>query len=344
MKEFVVSAPREMRLREYEETPLQPNQARVRTLISGIKQGTELNLYRGTTPFAQQQFDLEWRAFVPRPEDAAPFFPVQLGSWGVGEVIEVGANVTRFKVGDLVHGDMIHRPTNVQIEQRLLPLPAHMPMEAALFTDPAIFALTAVQDAQVKVGDNVAVFGMGVLGLIAIQMARLQGAENVFAVDSIPMRMALAKQFGADEVFDATQCAPAMEIKARTGKKGVDAAIEISGAYAALQAAIKCVHQGGIVAAAGYYKSGQSGLELGAEWHHNRPTLVSSMPVWGNQHRAAPMWDLWRVRETAARLIQRGRVQVLQMVTHRFKYADAPQAYELLDKHADEAIKVVLEY
>ncbi|HQV68788.1 MAG TPA: zinc-binding dehydrogenase [Thermoflexales bacterium] len=343
MQEFVVSAPRTIEYRAHEMPPLKPNEVRVRTLLSGIKQGTDLNVYRGTTPFLTQDFDLEWRMFLPRA-DAQPFYPIALGSWGVGQVMEVGRDVTRVQVGQRVHGSMLHKPTNARAESDVFPLADGVAPEAMLFTDPALFALCAAHDAQIKTGDCVAVFGMGALGLIAIQIARLQGAEKVFAVDTIPMRMALAKEFGADAVFDARADDVPLELRKLTGKKGVDSAIEFSGAYAGLNAAIKSVRQGGIVAAAGYYKTGQTGLELGAEWHHNRPTLVSSMPAWGNSLRAHPMWDLQRLRETAARLIEHGKLNVLPMITHRFAYADAPQAYELLDKRADEAVKVILEY
>lgn len=343
MQEFVVSAPYQISFREEEMPALKPNEVRVRTALSGIKQGTDLNVYRGTTPFLTQDFDLEWRMFLPRAQ-AAPFYPISLGSWGVGQVMEVGRDVTRAQVGQRVHGSMLHKPTNTRAETDVFPLREDVTPEAMLFTDPALFALCAAHDAQIKTGDSVAVFGLGVLGLIAVQMARLQGAENVFAVDAIPMRMALAKQFGADVVLNARADDVALELRKLTGKKGVDAAIEFSGAYAGLNAAIKSVRQGGVVAAAGYYKSGQTGLELGAEWHHNRPTLVSSMPVWGNALRAHPMWNLQRLRETAARLIERNALSVLPMITHRFAYADATRAYELLDNHPDEAVKVVLEY
>lgn len=339
---LVVTSPLHIGFADFDEAPLGPREVRVRTRLSGIKQGTDLNLYRGTTPFADNAFDPEWRAFLPR--SAGNLYPAALGSWGVGEVIEVGAEVTRFRAGDLAHGSMLHRTTNTRPESDLFPLPAGVPPEAMLFTDPALFALCAAHDAQIKVGDRVAVFGLGVLGLIALQIARLQGAELVIAVDAIPLRLALAKQLGADLALDAAAGDVALDIKAATGKRGVDTAIEISGSYAALHAAIRAVHQGGIVAAAGYYKSGQRGLELGAEWHHNRPTLVSSMPVWGNPLRCHPMWDLQRLRETAARLIAARRIEVTPMITHRFAFADAATAYDMLDRRPAEAVKVILEY
>ena len=300
-------------------------------------------LYTGATPFRESDFDRAWRAFVPR-DPAQPFYPVSLGSWAVGEVIELGPGGARFELGDLVHGSMLHQPTNVMGESDLFGLAPNLPAGGALFTDPALFALAAVHDAQVKVGDRVAVFGCGVLGLLAAQIARLQGAVQVICVDVIEPRLALARAMGADQTLNPRDCDAGLEIKRWTGRGGVDAVIEFSGAYSGLQAALRAVHQGGIVACAGYYKTGQTGLELGAEWHHNRPQMVSSMPVWGNSLRCHPMWTLQRLRETALNLLERGRLNWQPMVTHRFAYADAAAAYALLDTRPAEAMKIILDY
>ncbi len=339
--EYVISAPRTLTYRSYNEPALKPDEVRVKTVISGIKQGTELALYSGGTPFREASFDLEQRVFMPRAE-AAPFYPVALGSWVVGEVIEIGAAVTGFKPGDRVHGSMLHKPTNVKPARELFAL-GDLQAETALFTDPAFFALAAVHDAGIKLGDSIAVFGCGILGLLAQQLARLQGALTVIAVDAMEQRLTLAQTLGATHTLNARNLDVGLEIK-RLIPKGVDAVVEFSGSYAGLQAAIRSIHQGGTVACAGYYRPGQSGLELGAEWHHNRPQLVSSMPVWGNPLRCAPMWDLQRLRITAIALLGAGRLQVAPLITHHFAYADAAEAYALLERAPESTMKIVLTY
>jgi threonine dehydrogenase-like Zn-dependent dehydrogenase len=209
--------------------------------------------------------------------------------------------------------------------------------------DPAIFALQSVHDARIKVGDRVAVFGMGAIGLLAVQIARMNGAERVIAIDPVESRRAMALSLGADAAIDPRSSDPAKAIKDMTGRKGADVAIEISGSVAALQQAIRCVQREGVVVAASYYKD-TGPLELGAEWHHNRVTLLSSMAVWGCTHRCHPLWDLKRIESTAIRLIETGALRTAGLVTHRFRYEDAPAAYELLDKRPADAIKVVLTY
>ncbi len=342
-KEFVLTAPRTLVFRNYAEPALMPNEIRIRTHLSGIKPGTELAAYRGDTPFVEQDFDLTRRAFVPR-SPTQPFYPTQLGCWGVGSVIEIGAAVTQFKLGDVVHAPMLHRPSNVKNVAEVFLLAPELSPEAALFSDPTIFALSAVQDAQIKIGDNVAIFGLGALGLIAVQLAKLQGAAQVFAVDVNAERLELAQRFGADHALNASLVDASQEIRRLTQHKGVDAVIEISGSTLALQSATRSVHQGGLIVAASFYKSGQAALNLGMEWHHNRPTLISSMPAWGNQSRYAPMWDLHRLRRTAVQLLAQSKLQVLPMLSHCFAYVDAAAAYVLLDQSPTPPIKAALVY
>ncbi len=343
MKEFVVTAEKTIEFRDYQEPALKSDEVRVKAIVSGIKHGTELTLYTGQTPFIEKSFDPEYRLFMERTPEGRGFYPINLGSWLTGEVVEVGSDVSDFKVGDRVHGEMAHRPTNVKKAKNLYHLPENMKPETALFTDPTIYALTACHDAEIKVGDNVAVFGLGVLGLMAVQVARLSGAEKVFAVDLFENRLKLAKDFGADEVFNPRECDAALEIKKATNKKGVDVAIEISGSYSALDTAVKSIHVSGLIVAASYYK-GERTLNLGGEWHHNRPTLKSSMPVWGMPHRCYPMWDLARIEKTAIRLLETGRVITDPIISKRYRYEDAIEAYQFIYAHPDQTIKTLLDY
>ena len=341
-REFLVTAPETIRFAEYVEPPLQPDEVRLKSLVSGIKIGTEMALYQGKTPFLNQLFDPDLRIFTPTKQKS--LYPCNLGSWLTGEVIETGSMVKRFKIGDLVHGGLPHRPTNVCKEDNLYLLKAGMEPETALFTDPAIFALQAVHDAQIKVGDNVAVFGLGALGLIALQIARLNGARQIFAVDVLSQRLELAGLFGADECFDASQTDVGLQIKENTKGKGVDVAIEISGAYSALQSAIRSVHPGGRLVTASYFKGKGDLLDLGAEWHHNRLILVSSMPVWGMPHRNYPMWDLKRIEETALHLLETQKLQTAPMIGRRFPYSKANEAYRYLDEDPGGSVKVIFDY
>jgi threonine dehydrogenase-like Zn-dependent dehydrogenase len=208
----------------------------------------------------------------------------------------------------------------------------------------AAIALQAVHDARLKTGDRVAVFGLGTFGLLAVQLAGLSGAGWIAAVDPIAGRRDLASVFGAHCTLDPGGCDAAKEIKLAAGGSGVDVAIEFSGRYEALHEAIRSVRLAGTVVAAGFYVgSAGSDLRLGEEFHHNRLTLVGSMSGWDAPHRELG-WDRRRLRSTALDLLARGRLEVDALVTHRFPFERAADAYELIDRRPDETLRVVLTY
>lgn len=344
--ELLVTAPREIGYGEYEDAQLKGNQVLVETTVSGIKHGTEINLYRGTNPFAEEVFDPVLRVFRPLEpgENVAPFFPHTLGSWAAGVVKQVGPEVRGLKVGDRVHGEWKHRQTAVKAEEAVYRTADAADDKTMVFTDPARFALVSVHDAQIKLGDRVAVFGMGAIGLIAIQMARLNGATEIFAIDTIPARLELAKQLGAAVPLNAAQVDAGLEIKKATGKQGVDVAIEISGAYAGLQHAIRCVQREGRVVTTSYYGDQRGRVDLAREWHHNRINLISSMPVWGNTLRAAPAWNFARIEQTAIRLLTEQKIQVKPLIGTCIPFERAADAYQLVDTAPNANVKVLLTY
>ncbi len=344
--ELIVERPRKVAFREYTDPPLTDDQVLVRTTVSGIKSGTEINLYRGENPFVAEVWDPALRLFRPpeKGEIVKPFFPHGLGSWATGVVAAVGPKVVRLRPGDRVHGDWKHRQTAILPEARLYPVESQEQGEVMLFTDPAKFALAAVHDAEIKLADRVAIFGMGAIGLLAVQMARLDGASQVFAVDPIQGRLELARRLGADVALNPGDCDAALSIKRSTGGKGVDVALEISGVYPALQEAIRCACQGGRVVAASYYGAQQGAVDLSREWHHNRITLRSSMPVWDCPHRNYPAWDHDRTEREAMDLLLSGAVEVRPLIGERVPFAEAARAYTLIDQAPDEKVKILLTY
>jgi threonine dehydrogenase-like Zn-dependent dehydrogenase len=345
--ELLLTAPRTLQVAPYEETPLQAVQIRAHAIVSGISHGTEIALYRGTSPFAGKRFDLGLRVF--EPDAAATVYPMSLGYEWVGSVSEAGDEVRGIDVGAVVHATLPHRETQtITIADDdpgapWLVVPADVDPERASLLQSATIALQAVHDARLKVGDRVAVFGLGTMGLLAVQLARLSGAGWIAAVDPIAERRDLAAAFGAAYTLDPSNGDSGKAIKLATGGAGVDIAIEFAGRYAALQDAMRSVRMAGTVVGAGFYLGPAEDLRLGEEWHHNRLTLVGSMSGWGAPHREAG-WDRRRLRATALELLADGRLNVDAFVTHRVPFERAADAYELIDRRPGEALRVLLTY
>jgi len=345
---FCVTGPRTLEYRQYTLPPLGPRDVRLQAVLSGISHGTELNLYRGTSPFATKQFDRQHRLFVERPDTANA--PQGLGYEMVSRVMEVGAEVDEVAVGDLVHTATNHQPETIinlddfaRADIPLLPLPEGVEPDQGIFAALLGVALAAVHDAQIKVGDRVAVFGLGTIGLLVVQLARLNGALHITAVDPIERRRVMAIRLGADQAIDPTTQDPAVILKVDQCQPP-DVVIEASGTYPALQSALRTAPMAGRVVTLGYYQGGAQPVHLGEEWHHNRLTLVSSMAVWNCPSRFYPQWDRPRISRTALDLLARGLVHVDALITHRFPYDRAPEAYRLIDEHPEDTIKVALTY
>jgi 2-desacetyl-2-hydroxyethyl bacteriochlorophyllide A dehydrogenase len=349
---LVLDGPRQLHLSDQPARPLRPGEIRLRALLSGISHGTELSLYRGTSAFTDKVFDRGLRAFVEPPAGSAAAYPVTLGYEMVGKVTEVAPDVHEVAVGDLVHTGTPHQEETVldlaaslRATYPLVRLPTPERPERALFISLAAVALQAVHDAEMKLGDAVSVHGLGTIGLLTVQMCRLEGIQNVFAVDPDPGRRKLAEGLGASHVLDPTEEPQVgLQIRERNQGHGVDVAIEVSGSDRGLQGALEAAGLGATVVAAGFYQGGAANVRLGEEFHHNRLSLIASIGAWGAPHRKAPLWNRRRVMDTATRLLYTDRVSIDGLLARRFPFGQAPAAYRWIDEHPQAAVKVALTY
>jgi threonine dehydrogenase-like Zn-dependent dehydrogenase len=180
--------------------------------------------------------------------------------------------------------------------------------------DPADFALAAVRDGNIRVGDAVAVFGLGAIGLMAVQVAKLSGAYPVIGVDPLANRREAGVVCGADSVLDPANCDAGLELKKATDRRGVDVAIEYSGAASAMQAALRGVAFGGTVVAGAFPPPYGAGLDFGAEAHLNRPNIVFSRAV-SEPNRDHPRWSEDRIFDMCWRLFEQGMLTGEPVVT-----------------------------
>lgn len=327
-----------------DEPPLEAAQVRVHTLYSGISAGTELTAYRGSNPYLTKHWDEESRVFV----DGDPSFEYPVEGWGyeeVGRVVEVGADVSGVVVGDVVFGTWGHKSSarlaGTYAAERIMP-PGADPI-IGIYAHIGAIALNAILDADIHVGETVAVFGQGVPGQIVAQLARLNGGE-VVTVDAIDSRLELSKRLGAAHTFNATApVSAASRIKALTGGRGADVSIEISGVYAALQEAIKATAYNSRVVCSGFFQGGGTALVLGEEFHHNRIDIRCSQ-ISGVNPALSQRWDELRLQRTVISLAAAGRIDLESLITHRLPVERAAEAFELLDHRAAEAVQVVLTF
>ena len=337
------TAPRTVDVHDYEPEPMTAGQVRVRTLYSGISAGTELTAFRGSNVYLNKRWDQRRRLFT----DGAQTFSYPTSGWGyseVGEIVEVADDIDALAPGDVVYGVWGHRSEAVMPATRLIGrrLPSQADPIVGVFGRVGAIALNAVLAAEPHLTERVAVFGQGVLGLLATRLATLSGA-HVAAVDTLADRLALAERLGAQQVVDAAQPGVAETIKDHAGGAGIDVAIDISGSYRALHEAVRSVAVGGRVVAAGFYQGEGAGLHLGEEFHHNRVRIIASQ-IGGLPNELAGRWTVERLHQAFMALVEQGQVDVRPLVSHVLPVHEAGTAFELLDERPDQALQVVLDF
>ncbi|GAA1894595.1 zinc-binding dehydrogenase [Asanoa iriomotensis] len=322
--------------------PLTAGDVRLRTLFSGISAGTELTGYRGTNPYLAKRWDNDLRLFV----DGAVSREYPLTGWGyeeVGEVVEIGDAVDGVSVGDRIWGTWGHRSETVVTAEyaRARILDSDVDPRVGMFSQIGGIALNVVLDADIHVGETVAVFGLGVPGQLVAQLARLNGGR-VIAVDGVASRRDLALKLGAAEALDPAAGGVAEEIRVRTDGRGADVCLEVTGNYGALHEAIRAVAYSSRVCAAGFMQGDGLGLRLGEEFHHNRVQVVSTQ-ISGVAPAVQHRWDRFRLDSTAIALATSGALRVTDLISHTFPLDRAADAFTLLDGATQDVLQVVLQ-
>lgn len=327
-----LAAPRTAEFRAEVAPPPGPGEVRVRALFSAVSHGTEMLVYRGEVP-PDLPLDL--------PTLAGGFaFPIKYGYASVGRVLDVGPDVRRLAPGDAVFALHPHQSAYVVPATTSVRLPDGLDPLIGVFTAHVETAVNILLDTPLHLGETALVFGQGTIGLLTGQLLKRAGARCVIGVDPLKRRRELARTIGVDVVLAPGDDLPA-RVRALTGGRGADVAIEASGAPAALQAAIDAVAVEGTVVVASWYGTKPVTLTLGSHFHRGRVRLRSSQ-VGRLNPDLVPRWDHDRRTETVTALLP--QLRLAELVSHRFPFAQAPAAYQLLDAHPGETVQVVLTY
>ena len=214
----------------------------------------------------------------------------------------------------------------------LSPVPDHLSDEQVLMCpDIMSTGFAGAERGQVRIGDIVAVFALGPIGLCAVAGAKLMGATTIIGVDTVPARMDAARRLGADHVIDFATMDPVAEILRLTDGRGVDVAVEALGKQGTFQSALRVLRPGGTLSSLGVY-SGDLVIPadaFSAGLGDNR--IVTSLCPGGKE----------RMRRLMS-VIGSGRVDLGAMVTHRFSLDRVEEAYELFANQRDGVLKVAI--
>lgn len=341
---LIATEPKKASILQYEDRLIKEDEVKVKIEFATPKHGSELAAFRGESPHDADYYDEDWHAFLPREKKKSEQTKEwNLGNQWVGRIVETGKDVTTYKIGDRVCGYGGIRDTHIVKAvntNKLLSMPEGMSWQNAVCYDPAQFALGGVRDSGVRLGDRVAVFGLGAIGQLAVQMLKLSGASYVAAIDPIEKRRELALKTGADAVFDPVTQDVGMELKKATDKLGVDVIIETSANEVALQQSLRGLAYGGTLAFVGWARAFKGGLDLGREAHFNNAKIVFSRAC-SEPNPDYPRWNWQRLMDECWNLLKDGKLQCEGIIDPVVPLSEAAEGYQIyVDQHPELSIKL----
>lgn len=240
-----------------------------------------------------------------------------MGGWRFGNTID-GAQAEYLRVPDAM--------------ANLAPVPDGLTDEQVLMCpDIMSTGFGGAESGRIRIGDTVAVFAQGPIGLCATAGAFMMGATTIIGVESVPERLVLARKMGATHVVDFSRVDPVEEIRRITGARGVDVAIEALGRQETFEAALRVLRPGGTLSSLGVY-SGDLRIPrdaFSAGLGDNR--IVTTLCPGGKE----------RMRRLMA-AVEAGRLDTNGLVTHRYRLDAIEDAYELFTAQRDGVIKVAV--
>lgn len=237
-----------------------------------------------------------------------------------------------WRFGNLIDGTQAEYVLVPDAQANLAPIPDGLTDEQVLMCpDIMSTGFAGAENANIRIGDTVAVFAQGPIGLCATAGARLRGASTIIAVDGNEHRLAMARRLGADVTLDFRTCDVVDEIRQLTGGRGVDSAIEALGLQTTFEQALRVIRPGGTLSSLGVYsqdlKIPLDAFAAGLGDHRINTALCP-----GGKERMRRLMNV----------LQSGRLDLAPLVTHRYALDDIVAAYDLFSHQRDGVLKVAI--
>ena len=286
------------------------------------------------------------RAFLLGLPNAQGSYPTRPGYSNFGKVVEVGKNVNGFAIGDRVASTIGHTSHSVTSPNRLFKVESSdAPAEELVFFNLSAIALQGVRKARIELGESTLTVGQGLIGLLAMQLAKLSGAYPVIAADLTDSRLEMSKSIGADYSLNPEDKDFSDKLNRATMGKGPTIVIEATGHPDAISTAMKVAGWGarivllastrGETPKVNFYRDvHKKGLILYGAHNSIRPRQESSANFWTSDDDSRLMLSL----------ISNKRFNVAPLISHKVPGHEAPNAYQLLMEWNPGLLGVVLQW
>jgi 2-desacetyl-2-hydroxyethyl bacteriochlorophyllide A dehydrogenase len=346
-KKIVLSQNGEISIQKFPIPTPGENQVLVKTICNLISAGTELGirkLFQQNRTYGNHVIGVpKWlKNFSNIPER-------EIGYSNIGRIVEMGDALREdhsfpFTLEDTVltlgsHSSHVLVSTE---PENLISVPEDLSPEQAAFGVLGGVSIYGIETADIRLGDHVAIFGMGIVGQLALQMAKLCGCDTLTAIDIEPMRLAIARKSGATHTLNPEQCDIAEQMKSITKGRGVDVIIEASGYSSALVTAIEIARLGAKIVLLGSPWEGV--LEIDFFLIHLKELRIIGchQPLCPTTSTSFFPWTKEYNRNQVLKMIQEGKINVEQLITQRLTFDRAEEAYRKLYSERNKALGIVL--
>lgn len=313
------------------ETVLSPTQVLVKADYDVLSAGTELANYHA----------------LPNTGTAKDGFPFYGIGYSVsGHVVEIGSEVKTLQVGDNVIVRWSgHRSWFIQEEKKLFKIPTGIDQRFAAFAHLASFSFLGVRKLQLQLGESAMVAGAGLLGLFALQIARLSGACPVIVSDFSPERRKLALQLGADFVLDPANPDFIKRAVELTDGRGPDGVVEVTGYIPALQQALECIAWQGRISLLGCTRISDQPIDFYKYVHSRGVTLVGAHTLTRPTMDSRPgQWTEFDDYRTFFKLLQAGKLQVEPIIHEVVSPRDATAIYDRIGNAKNPPVGILFDW
>jgi alcohol dehydrogenase len=245
---------------------------------------------------------------------------------------QCGGAVGGWRFGNTINGAWAEYLLVPDARANLAPIPSSLTDEEVLLC-PDIFStgLSGAESGQIRVGDSVAVFAEGPIGLCATLGAKLKGASLIIGVDPAEARLKTAQRFGANVVFNPSTTDVVAAIKQLTGGRGVDVAIEALGRQETFETALRSIRPGGVLSSLGVY-SGKLVAPYEAIYAGLADQKIVTTLCPGGKERMRRLMSM----------VEQRRVDLTPLVTHPFALDDIEEAFDVFSHQRGGVLKVAL--
>jgi threonine dehydrogenase-like Zn-dependent dehydrogenase len=245
---------------------------------------------------------------------------------------QCGGALGGWRFGNTINGAWAEYLLVPDARANLAPIPDGLTDESVVLC-PDIFStgLSGAESGNIRVGDSVAVFAQGPIGLCATLGARLRGASLIIGVDSNAQRLATARHFGANVTLNPNDSDVVREIKRLTDGRGADVTIEALGRQETFENALRATRPGGTLSSLGVY-SGKLVAPYEAIYAGLADQKIVTTLCPGGKERMRRLMSM----------VATGRVDLTPLVTHHFALDDIHEAFELFSNQRDGVLKVAL--